>query len=550
MSGPAMKRAAPLAVLKAFAALRRSMSLYPDGHAIVEQNATELERAVSRGLNEAGRLRIDVIGGTAHVDGYPFRIESQSNRELIDELEAVGVDSLQIESGADARELLEAAKVLNEVRDRSEGPGSLRSELVERGVTRVTMSKLLPVGMRRGNTADGPMLPPAPRDTGYAEALESARESVGSVFEGGSPDARAVRGLLDRLGDQIVDRRSALAEILAVKRYENHTYYHSMNVASLSVLLGRRLGLTQHTLEVLAEAALLHDVGKRSIPTEIINKAGPLNRREWRIMQRHPVTGAEILATNPDFSPISATVALEHHRGFVGGGYPDLGDARPHFISQIVAVTDTYEALTGARAYRAPLIPDEACLILASMAGNKLNPAVVRAFVSLVTFFPLGSVVRTSAGEVGVVVDTAEREPLHPTIFTIEHPGATGRSGMRIDTAERNRSGEYARHIVEAIPERGPTLPPEAWREPSQTIVSTVDPGPEPKVAMDGGRVEPTVADPQISIDGPDPGAVTELESEGGVATAAPESAGRRAEEAGEGRKRRKRRRGRKRRRH
>ncbi len=464
-------RAAPLAVLKAFTALRRSMSLYPDGHAVIGQSAAELQRAVARGLNEGGRLRFDIIGGTAHVDGYPFRIESQANRELIEELEKVGVDCLQIEEGVDSEQLVAAAQLINEVRERNDGPVSLREKLLEREVTHLSMSKLLPVGMHRGNADQIPAQPPAPRDSGYAEALESARETVGAVFEGGSPDADAVRVLLDRLGDQIVDRKSALAEILAVKRYENHTYYHSVNVASLSVLLGRRLGLPEEILEVLAEGALLHDIGKRSIPTEIINKPGPLNRREWRIMKRHPALGAEMLATNAGFSPLSATIALEHHRHFGQGGYPDLGENKPHLMSQIVAVTDTYEALTGARTYRAPLIPDEACLILASMAGDKLNPALVRAFVSLVTFFPLGSVVSTSRGEIGVVVDTAEREPLHPTIFTIDHPQSTGRSGVRMNTAERDHSGAYMRHIVDALPERAPALPPEVWESGKGTTV-------------------------------------------------------------------------------
>jgi len=502
-------RAAPLAVLKAFTALRRSMSLYPAGHAVIDQSAEELQRAVARGLNANGRLRFDIIGGTAHVDGYPFRIESQANRELIEELEQVGVDCLQIEEGVDSEQLVAAARLINEVRERNDGPISLRQELAERGVTGVSMSKLLPVGMHRGSAESAPALPPAPRDSGYAEALESARETVGSIFEGGSPDAEAVRGLLDRLGDQIVDRKSALAEILAVKRYENHTYYHSVNVASLSVLLGRRLGLSAEILEVLAEGALLHDIGKRSIPTEIINKPGPLNRREWRIVQRHPALGAEMLVTNSGFSPLSATIALEHHRNFGGAGYPDLGETKPHLMSQIVSVTDTYEALTGARTYRAPLIPDEACLILASMAGDKLNPALVRAFVSLVTFFPLGSVVRTSEGEVGVVVDTAEREPLHPTIFTIEHPQMSARSGARINTAERNGSGAYLRHIVEALPERAPALPPEVWESTPRTVVpveaSLEEPTTEPAEASVDATADAPVDTPvEVPVEGLD----------------------------------------------
>jgi HD-GYP domain-containing protein (c-di-GMP phosphodiesterase class II) len=75
-------------------------------------------------------------------------------------------------------------------------------------------------------------------------------------------------------------------------------------------------------------------------------------------------------------------------------------------MSQLVAVADVYESVTGARSYRDPATPEQACLILARMAGEKLNPALVKAFVSVVTFFPIGTLVRTTLGEVGLVVST------------------------------------------------------------------------------------------------------------------------------------------------
>ncbi len=245
---------------------------------------------------------------------------------------------------------------------------------------------------------------------------------------------------------------------MAVKQYENYTYCHSVNVASLSVLLGRRVGLDDATIEMLAEGALLHDVGKRGVPVEILNKAGPLDQREWRVIKRHPVLGAEILAAAGGFSPVTPTIALEHHREFGGGGYPDLGELSPHPISQIVAVADTYEALTGARSYRDPLCPDEACLILARMAGRKLNPALVRAFVSMITFFPVGCVVRLSTGEVGVVVETRESEPLHPIIAVVTEEASDATAQSRIDTASRDEAGAYLRHVVETLPTSPPRV--------------------------------------------------------------------------------------------
>jgi HD-GYP domain-containing protein (c-di-GMP phosphodiesterase class II) len=113
--------------------------------------------------------------------------------------------------------------------------------------------------------------------------------------------------------------------------------------------------------------------------------------------------GAEVLVQTVGLRPLTPTVALEHHRAVKGTGYPDLGDAVPHLMSQIVSVADIYEAITGARSYQDPTSPEHACLVLARLAGDKLNTALVKAFVSAITFFPIGSVVRTSRDEIGVV---------------------------------------------------------------------------------------------------------------------------------------------------
>ena len=121
----------------------------------------------------------------------------------------------------------------------------------------------------------------------------------------------------------------------------------------------------------------------------------------------------------------------------------------PHFLSQIVAVADIYEAMTGARSYQEPAMPEQACLVLARLAGTKLNTALVKAFVNAISFFPLGSVVRTDRDELGVVVRTNASEPLHPVIALI---GADcQRLPGDIDTSVRSFSGQYERHVVETL---------------------------------------------------------------------------------------------------
>jgi hypothetical protein len=119
-------------------------------------------------------------------------------------------------------------------------------------------------------------------------------------------------------------------------------------------------------------------------------------------------------------------------------------------MSQIVSVADIYEAITGARTYQAPTPPERACLIMARLAGEKLNTALVKTFVNAITFFPLGSLVRTSRNELGLVIDTNHGEPLHPVIRLLDQ--LTYEPTERVNTAMRDESGAYERHISQTMP--------------------------------------------------------------------------------------------------
>lgn len=440
----------PIDVLRAFTGLRRNLSLYPPGHRIIDRSVTELAGAVQRTAPDSnGVLHVQLLSGVAHLEGYPHRADSRAHADLIEEWRASGVECLEIAADAPAAELLASARVANELAAGKLSAGSAREALDAAGVEDVRMTRLasLEATLPAFDWADAPAsVAPGP----YADVIEAAKETVGSAFEGGELSAEGIGSLLAMVTGELVDDGAALAEILAVKRYESHTFRHSIHVAALAILLARRIGLDAESIRTLGEAALLHDIGKRQVPVEMLRKPGPLTRRERRVVERHTVFGAEILALTPGLGDLAATVALEHHRHFVGGGYPDLGDRIPHEASQIIGVVDIYEALTGARPYREPLTPDEACLVLARLAGNQLNPALVRAFVSLISFFPIGSVVRTTLDEVGVVIRTHEDDPLHPEIEALT-PAGFEPTGTRIDLSDRDADGAYRRHVAETV---------------------------------------------------------------------------------------------------
>ena len=437
----------PLPLLTGLASLRKLTGMYPAGHPAIAQKVAELDAAVRRHLQDSDVLRIDVIHGEAHLDGLSFRRDALAQGRVLQELSGLGVDSIHISRGVTPADLLGLATFLWDLEASASGL-PLAAQLSARGIRHVSLAKLVPVDTRwrARQWADAPQ---EIFDPAYAESIDLMQQTFDQVQEGRELKIDTIRHIVELLIRKVAGSRAALAQILAVKLYENLTYCHSVNVATLSLLLARQVGFDEVTTAAIGEAALLHDIGKTRIPLEVIRKPGALDRRERALMEAHTTFGAEILVDVDGLGPLAPTVALEHHRGIVGSGYPDLAGDVPHLVSQLVAVADIYEAVTGARTYQEPGQPEQACLVLARQAGGKLNASLVKAFIAAVTFFPLGSVVRTNRGETGVVVATNPADPLHPVI-ALAGPDL-GRLPGDVNTAERDGSGGYFRHIVETL---------------------------------------------------------------------------------------------------
>jgi putative nucleotidyltransferase with HDIG domain len=178
-----------------------------------------------------------------------------------------------------------------------------------------------------------------------------------------------------------VETVTALAE--AVEKRDPYTGGHLHRVVAYSVLLGRELGLDSEALEQLALGATLHDIGKIGVPDHVLLKPAKLDAEEAKIMQRHTVDGAEIVTTIESLREI-VPIVRSHHERMDGKGYPDglPGGAIP-LPARIVAVADTFDAMTTSRPYRTALPAAIAAEEIAKHAGVQHCPTVVAAFRAL-----------------------------------------------------------------------------------------------------------------------------------------------------------------------
>ncbi len=179
---------------------------------------------------------------------------------------------------------------------------------------------------------------------------------------------------------QFLNMVTALAETLEKK--DPYTGGHVRRVVSYSMLLGAELGLDHADLKDLWLAATLHDIGKIGVPDRILGKPAPLDSDEAAVMRRHTTDGAEIVShlSNPHVLP----GVRSHHERLDGTGYPDgLSDGQIPLAPRIIAVADTFDAMTTSRPYRVGLSRDSAAAEIQRAAGSQLCPHVVTAFVAL-----------------------------------------------------------------------------------------------------------------------------------------------------------------------
>jgi diguanylate cyclase (GGDEF)-like protein len=190
---------------------------------------------------------------------------------------------------------------------------------------------------------------------------------------------------LDRLRSQATMAASYEAVVIALSSAldarDEYTGQHSSETAGLAAGIACRLGLDPDEVAMVRQVALLHDIGKLGIPTEILTKPGPLDAHEWSLMREHPVIGERILANIPGLEEVAKAIRHEHER-WDGGGYPDglAGDLIP-LASRIVFACDAWHAMTSDRAYRPAMDSAAALAELREHAGTQFDPRVAQALL-------------------------------------------------------------------------------------------------------------------------------------------------------------------------
>jgi HD-GYP domain-containing protein (c-di-GMP phosphodiesterase class II) len=237
---------------------------------------------------------------------------------------------------------------------------------------------------------------------------------------GTSVDTKKARVFVSRLADEVIQNPDALVWLTHLKKRDEYTATHCINVCILALTFGQSLGLDEGPLHQLGMGALLHDIGKMKVPDEILNKPARLSKLEFEIIMAHPACGHAMLVDDHNLDGESLDIVLHHHERLDGTGYPaGLDENTISELTRIASIVDVYDAITSDRCYHDGVSPATALENLFKWAPGNFDVSLLEQFIKCLGIYPIGSVVRLNSREVGIVVATDESRRVKPIVLLL-----------------------------------------------------------------------------------------------------------------------------------
>ena len=239
----------------------------------------------------------------------------------------------------------------------------------------------------------------------YNENVDTVKNVIHDISAGRQIDIEEVNKATGTMLSRINENRDIVASINQMRDADEYLYTHSVNVALLSMLIGKWLKYGYYDVRSLVNAGFLHDIGKGKISADIINKPAPLNEEEYEEIKKHPAYGFKIAEKIPDLSDDIRKGILMHHEREDGSGYPFglVGD-KIHRYAKIIAVADVYDAMTSNRCYRDMICPFEVIGHMEVNCFKLLDQRVLNVFLKNIASYYLGDYVKLSTGDIGEII--------------------------------------------------------------------------------------------------------------------------------------------------
>ncbi len=430
---------------------RQRLALYPPEHPQVKEAVGEVLRCVEPMHVDSPSFTVSIMGEELFLNGRLLPEESRNHNELMAQLTERKLTNLSLDRGITPEELTEFVRWSTAKPEEISAAGGWGKVLAEAGVTHLAVDRQVALDDMWDQQGGGNERFRVSREV-YRKTINAALSAYMDAKSHQSVNVEMVDGVVQLLVSSVVGNDDMMKALSQIRGYDEYTLSHSVNVAVLTLLMGSKLKMPGPLLHRLGTAALLHDIGKTQVSEDIVNKDGKLSSDEWEQMQSHALRGAQMLAEQEHMDQLAIVVASEHHAREDLTGYPRFHAYKKlHTMSKIVAVVDTYDALTSDRSYRKSETPDEAMKLIIEGSGTHFSAPIVKVFAQLTGMYPVGSVVEMDTGELGVVYKPNTDDIYRPQVKLFSATDESIAEYKLVDVAEREEDGSYPRTIRRSV---------------------------------------------------------------------------------------------------
>lgn len=253
----------------------------------------------------------------------------------------------------------------------------------------------------------------------YEDIIESTQKLIVDIFTENEVNCNRIIKLTNSIYDIVFQTEYIMKYMSDLKDVDEYTFIHSVNVAFYSMLIGKWMKMSEDQMKLLIQAGILHDIGKMKVDNKILNKPGKLTYEEFQEMKKHTIYGYNILKEKKDIDDNIKKAVLSHHERMDGSGYPyGLAGDNINLYARIIAIADTYDAMTSNRVYKKKVTPFKSFDMFLTEGLTMYDIKILNIFLNNISTYYVGSNVLLSTGERGKVVYIPPYDILSPIIET------------------------------------------------------------------------------------------------------------------------------------
>jgi len=452
-------------LVKELAGAQQVRTMYSQDHDLTRKSVNKLFYILEDLLFIKDEITIGIIGDEFAFEKEPFYDISAKIKGFIDHLKEIDALKISFLKGVSKEEITEFVGILAMNIETLNKTGGLEQRFESSNIKNIAFGK---IGYRKKSDEDiivENIANIAKRN--FENGEDVLKEIAGNILESKNIDLSKIKSFVSGIMNNLLTNKSSLLILTAVKTHDEYSFVHNINVAIFSLLQAESLSLEQRYINEIGVAALLHDVGKLSIPGEILRKDTALTDEEFKIIKSHPVFGAKILLESPDINPLASIVAFEHHVRYNLSGYPErLFNDKTNLATMIVTISDVYDALRSKRAYAGEMAPEKTYEQMIEQSGRDFNEDLLTNFFNLIGVYPPGTLVELNTGEIGLVIKESALDNKRPQLEILyDNKGGVLKEPYSFNLLEKDpKTGEFKKTILHSIIPTEKFLVPEKYR--------------------------------------------------------------------------------------